>query len=296
MIADLVRLVRPGQWPKNLLVVPLALFGTAPTAGSLARVAWAVVVFTLASSLVYICNDIVDRHRDRAHPTKRNRPIAAGRVGRVAAVCFAATVAALLGVACAAAPQVPWWPVVAYLALNVAYSRWLKHIPLVDVFVVAAGFVLRVVQGTLAAHALPSSWLLVSVFSLCLLLIVGKRRNEMAVADREHRPALAGYSGQYLEYLMVLCSVLTTTTFLLYLSSVRFAAPYTDGAVLFTVLFATFALARYLQLVVVHRDGADPVSTLLGDRVLVVNGLLWMVALALTVTVARYSIPLHLFG
>jgi decaprenyl-phosphate phosphoribosyltransferase len=296
-VRDLVRLARPGQWPKNLLVVPLALLDPGRlTAGGLVRIGWAVALFTLASSLVYAWNDLADRQRDRMHPTKRSRPIAAGRIGVGVGYAYVAALAALLALAISVAPSVGWWPVLAYLALNAAYSRWLKHVPPLDVFTVAAGFVLRAVQGYLAVGAPISTWLLVSVFSLCLLLVLGKRRHEVSVAGSEHRPSLRGYSTQYLDCLLVLSAVVTITAFLLYLDEGRVAAPYSSAALMVSVPCAMFAIARYLQVVVVHRGGGDPVRTLLRDPALLATSLLWTALLAATMAAAHFPALVELLN
>lgn len=285
---DLVKLARPGHWVKNLLVVPLALLGVAGLGWSdLARVGWAVLAFCLAASAVYVWNDIADRHRDRAHPVKRHRPVAAGRVDAALAGVFGTGLAGLVVVAVAFGPGINWWPLVAYVALNIAYSRWLKQVPLLDMFVVAAGFVLRVMQGYVALEVAASSWLLIAVFAVCLLLILGKRRYEVGAAGMAHRPALAGYSSQYLEYLMVLCGAVTVTAGLLYLNDERATTPHTDALLLLSVPFAIFGLARYLQLVVVRSGGGDPVR-LLRDPVLLTTTLLWAAAVA-AVMVAPHS-------
>jgi decaprenyl-phosphate phosphoribosyltransferase len=292
---DFLQLVRPTQWAKNLLVVPAALLtASAPDLTTLARLAWAVGAFTLASSLAYICNDIADRDRDRQHPVKRHRPIAAGRIGKPVAVSYAVLLAMLLTSMIFTIHPVPWWPVLTYLVLNLAYSRRLKHVPLVDVFIVAAGFLLRVLQGALAIHAPVSNWLLGAVFTLCLFLIVGKRRNEMANGGSRHRPSLASYTVPYLEHLMLLCATVSMITFLMFLHTARFAAPHTDTAVLISLVFAMFALARYLQVVMVRRDGGDPVRILLRDRALVLNAVLWLVGLGATLAAAQH--PLSLFA
>lgn len=284
---DLVALIRPGQWAKNLLVVPLALIG-APTLGPglLARVGWAVLLFTLASSLVYVWNDVYDRHRDRVHPTKRHRPIASGRVSVPVACAYGTGIAALLVAAVLLGPAIAWWPLGVYLVLNVAYSRGLKHLPLLDVLVVAAGFVLRVVQGYVAIGTAISSWLLVSVFALCLLFILGKRRHEVSVAGNAHRPSLRGYSIQYLDHLIVLCAALTVTAFLCYLQD-AIAAPYTDLALVGSVPFALFAVARYLQVLVVDGSGGEPTRVLLRDRAMLVNSLLWGILLGTMLLVTQ---------
>lgn len=288
LVRDLVTLIRPHQWAKNLLVVPLALIDT-PRLGlaAIGRVAWAVVLFIAVSALVYVWNDVYDRHRDRAHPTKRNRPIASGRVSVPAAYAFGGMIAVSLVAAVLLGPAIPWWPMAVYLALNIAYSRGLKHLPLLDVLVVAGGFLLRVVQGYLAAGSAVSSWLLVSVFALCLLLILGKRRHEMSVGGSTHRPSLAGYTVQYLDLLIVLCAALTVSGFLGYVQE-TIAAPYQALALVGSTPFALFAVARYLQVVVVDGDGGEPTRVLLRDRAMLVNALLWGALLGGVLLVTQY--------
>lgn len=285
---DLLALMRPGQLPKNLLVVPLALLDVreAPP-GLLVRIAWAVLLFSLASSLVYVWNDLYDRHRDRLHPTKRNRPIASGRVGVPTAAAFGTGLALLLAGAALYGPVHDWWPVGVYLVLNLAYSRGLKHVPLLDVFVVATGFALRVVQGHLACGTQIRSWLLVSVFSLCLVLVLGKRRHEMSTGGLSHRPALRGYSVQFLDHLIGLCAGLTVIAFLLHLQQ-SVGTPYADLAVLGSTPFALFAMARYLQLLHVHGGGGEPTRILLRDRAMLVNSLLWALLLGGTLVATHH--------
>ncbi|MDI6099383.1 UbiA prenyltransferase family protein [Actinoplanes sp. NEAU-A12] len=280
-LRDLVTLIRPHQWAKNLLVVPLVLLdGTALNLSALFAVAWAVLGFTVASSAVYVFNDIADRHRDRLHPVKQLRPVASGRVGVGLAYAYGMMLVLLLIAVAVSGPVTPaaWWPLLVYLALNVAYSRGLKHVPLIDVFVVALGFVLRVVQGYVAAGTPVAGWLLVAVFSLCLVMILGKRRHEVGTGGALHRPSLRGYSTQYLDYMIVLCSVLAVSAFLLYVDD-AFPAPYGTAALLGSVPFGLFALARYLQALVVLGDGGDPVRVLLRDRTMVVTSLLWALVL-----------------
>jgi len=294
LIRDLVTLIRPHQWAKNLLVVPLVLIDTPRLGlGVLGRVAWAVVLFTLVSALVYVWNDVYDRHRDRAHPTKRHRPVASGRISVPVAYAFGGVVAATLVAAVVAGPAFPWWPLAVYLALNVAYSRGLKHLPLLDVLVVAGGFLLRVIQGYQAAGAAVSSWLLISVFALCLLLILGKRRHEMAVAGSSHRPSLVGYSVQYLDLLIVLCAAVTVSGFLGHVQE-TIATPYRALALVGSTPFALFAVARYLQVVVVQGDGGEPTRVLLRDRAMLVNALLWGALLGGVLLVTQHPALLDL--
>ncbi|WP_306215217.1 UbiA prenyltransferase family protein [Actinoplanes sp. RD1] len=275
LVRALVGLLRPGQWAKTFLVVPLPLLGAASwTAAGAGRVALAVAAFVLASGLVYVVNDISDRHRDREHPVKRHRPIASGRVPVGLAWAYAVVLAAGLGALLAGWPLGRSWPVLVYLALNLAYTRGLKHVPLVDVFIVSSGFLLRLAAGYVALGDLVSRWLLVAVLSLCLLLSLGKRRNELLTVGAEHRPALAGYTVSFVDQLVLLNAALTFMAYALYLAE----APESDTTVrvmLLSLPIALFALCRYLQAVLLHRGGGDPIRTLFRDRVLVACFLVW---------------------
>jgi len=296
-LRDLLLLARPGQWPKNLIAVPLPLLDAAtwslPTLG---RIGWSVVAFVLASVLVYVFNDIADRHRDREHPVKRLRPIASGRIGVTGAWIFALALALVLVALLATQPLALWWPVPVYLLLNVAYSRRLKHVPLVDVFVVAGGFQLRLAQGYLATGEAVSGWLLTCALAGCLLLILGKRRHELGTYGGTHRPALRGYSKPFLELLLGFSCLLAVTTFLLYLHQDAPVGPYADLAMLVSLPVVLFGAFRYLQLVIVHRDGGDPVRTLLRDRALIVTGGGCLALLGVLLAAARYPVLAELLA
>ncbi|GGZ31299.1 decaprenyl-phosphate phosphoribosyltransferase [Streptomyces inusitatus] len=270
-------LVRPGQWPKNLLVVPLPLLGATARWDTTVTVALATAAFVLASSLVYIVNDIADVERDRRHPVKRHRPLASGRLRTRTALALGALLAALLTWALIALGPAGSWPVLGYLALNAAYSWRLKHLPLLDVFTVAGGFVLRLLGGYAASGRPVAGWLVLTVLTLCLLLILGKRRHELGVSGTGHRPALAGYSAHFLDLVLVLCAALTTVGYLLHL---RLESGLTAVAAPLTAPCALFALFRYLQIVTVRSGGGDPVRTLLLDRAMVAAFALWAGLLA----------------
>ncbi|WP_432839970.1 UbiA prenyltransferase family protein [Dactylosporangium sp. CA-092794] len=266
---QLLRLARPRQWAKNLLAVPLALIDApAWSLPALARTGWAVLVFTLAAVLVYVGNDIADRRLDREHPGKRHRPIAAGHVSVPLAVAFAGTVAAALTAALLFGPDLPRWPLLSYLAINVAYSVWLKHTAPLDICVVAAGFVLRVVYGYGAAGTEPSPPLLGAVFTGCLVLILGKRRHELTAVGPAHRPALAGYNLALTDQLLGLNLALTAGAFLLYLATDAPLDPFREPVLLVAAPAGLFAAFRYLQGVHVHQSGGDPIRAILHDRLI----------------------------
>ncbi|MFE9201480.1 UbiA prenyltransferase family protein [Micromonospora sp. NPDC007230] len=272
----LLRLARPGQWPKNFLVICVPLLDPlAWNHAALANLGAAVVAFTLASVLVYVLNDLVDRRRDAHNPARWHRPLASGRLSPRAAALFAATVAVLLVGVLTLQAAATVWPVAGYLLLNVAYSLGLKHVPLLDVFLVATGFVLRLVYGYLATGAAIPGWLLTAVFTLCLLLTLGKRRQELHSTGGEHRPALRGYTVALADQLMQLSATLTAGSYLLYLRNEAPLGDYASTALVLLTPMAVFGLFRYLQLVLVHNAGGSPVRVLVRDPALVANTVLW---------------------
>jgi 4-hydroxybenzoate polyprenyltransferase len=277
-------LLRPRQWIKSIfvLIVPLAVDPTA----LLHHMAWAlatVVTFTAASAAVYVLNDWLDREQDRLHPVKRHRPLASGEVGPLGALLLSAGCLAMLAAWGALLPLAVQAAVAGYAVLNLAYCLALKHYPLVDVSVVAVGFVLRAVAGCLAVGAPFNPALIICVYCTCLLMSLGKRRHELATANLRgqaaaQRPALTGYSIPLLDQLM---SVLLAATLISYEMFVL-SGPQPHAAVLavVTVPFAIFALCRYGQLQAVHRSGGEPGRDVLTDAPLVINAVLWLTCLA----------------
>lgn len=276
----LLALLRPHQWPKNLVVVLLALVANPvlPLGGYL-RLAWTVCLFILASSLVYVLNDYADRHRDRLHPKKRYRPIASGEVAPAEAVALATALLVGLLALTAAGPWASAWPVYLYLVLNVAYSCYLKHVPLVDVLTVSCGFVLRAIAGCIVLSVALSGWLLLVVLSGSLLLSLGKRRHEMLRASSDtHRPALAAYSVQLIDHLILLSSgIVIMATMTLFHTDLE--PQYGSEAMMFSAPFAVLLVFRYLQVVFVSGGGAEPARLMFRDRLIVGIAASWVVVL-----------------
>lgn len=246
------------------------------------RLIYVTALFVLASIAVYVLNDIVDRDRDRLHPRKRLRPLAAGDITPATAYGFLAAVCVLLCAGTAVLPPGEGWPVWAYTALNLAYSLRLKHVPLVEAFAVAAGFVLRVLAGYAAIGLRPSPWLLLSVLTGCLLLVLGKRRKELADGATEHRPVLGGYSVPLLDHLILMSATLSAVGYLLFLRSATSSGHDPVVLILLSAPCALFALFRYLQLLMVEGGGGDPSATLLRDRPLLASGVLWATVVVLS--------------
>ncbi|WP_330172441.1 UbiA prenyltransferase family protein [Streptomyces sp. NBC_01498] len=278
-------LLRPRQWVKNVfvLIAPLAV-DPAALLRHPGRLLATLVAFTAASAAVYVLNDWLDRERDRLHPVKRHRPLASRRVGPLGALLLGAACTGVLAGAGALLPPAGQAAIAGYVVINLAYCLALKHYPLVDVSLVATGFVLRAVAGCVAVAAPFNPALIISVYCTCLLLSLGKRRHELATAQLRgqaaaQRPALAGYSVPLLDQLMAVLLAATLISYELFALS----APHPHAAVLavVTLPFAVFAACRYLQLVAVRRGGGEPGQDVFRDLPLVINAVLWLTCLAL---------------
>lgn len=267
-----LKLLRPHQWVKSGFVFVGLLFGHAWHDALLVRsVLLAAAAFALAASAVYVLNDFTDRARDREHPEKRRRPLAAGLVSPQEALLLAGVCMLLaLTLAFASAPAV-LLIVAGYILLNVAYSLKLKHIVLLDVFVIAAGFMLRILAGTLGVGIAPSHWLLLCGLMLTLFLGFAKRRAELkalkALEGRgnRHRKVLDDYDPQLLDQLIAICAANTIVSYSLYTVSAETLAMHGTAHLIYSVPFVAYGIFRYLFLLHRRAGGGDPATVLLRD-------------------------------
>lgn len=288
-LADLVRLGRPLQWTKNLVVLAALVFsGQISHWGPVTASLRAFVAFCLMSSAVYAVNDILDANEDRAHPVKRNRPIASGKVSTRAGWWFAAVMATggltiglttslALGLVC-----------LSYGCINLAYSRWVKHIVILDVMLVSSGFVLRAVAGAVASRVAVSPWLLVCTILLSLFLAMCKRRYELVALDSgggAHRRVLSSYSVPLLDQMISSTTAATIMAYCMY----AFSSPTAHNApyLMLTIPFVIYGVFRYLYLVYRMGEGGEPERIFISDRPLQLNMLLWIVASGLIVFLGR---------
>jgi 4-hydroxybenzoate polyprenyltransferase len=280
MLGDWLRLLRPRHWVKNgFVLAPLLFSGRAADSAILLDALLAFAAFCLAASAVYAFNDVVDRAEDRVHPVKRLRPVAAGRISPGTAYVAAAVLAVLaLGVASLAGPLSALC-IAAYLALNVAYSVWLKHLVLLDVFAIATFFLLRLLAGAAAVQVRPSVWLLLCGGLLALYLGFAKRRHELLVLGDEssdHRSVLAQYSPPFLDQISSVLLAVTLVSYLMYSLTSETAAKVGSDALSYGVPFVLYGMFRYLYLV--HKRGlGSPTEIVLTDRPLIISAGLWLV-------------------
>ncbi|MBN1818388.1 MAG: decaprenyl-phosphate phosphoribosyltransferase [Sedimentisphaerales bacterium] len=278
---NLMKLIRPHHWIKNVVVVLPVIFGM--QMGSVQawwRAAAAVGVFCLASSGMYVLNDIFDRENDRQHPVKRNRPIAAGEIsiGQAWSMAVVLALAALL-VALLLSRGV-FVVTTAYLTLQIFYTTIFKHAVLLDVICIALGFVLRAVCGAVAIDVAISPWLFICMFTLCLFMGFCKRYSEVktfadAEAARNHRATLLDYTPELLTHLITLSAGIAVMAFLAYSLNEQTIEQFGTFYFIYSLPLVVYAVFRFAML---SMNGAyqDPTDLILHDRLFQLSVVLWM--------------------
>jgi 4-hydroxybenzoate polyprenyltransferase len=289
----LLRLSRPWHWVKNIFVLlplPFALaaqiqhgqLGQGQLVPELVPFLVGLLGFCLTNSAVYALNDVVDAEADRLHSGKKNRPVACGDV--------TALLALIWGVLLLAGGVILSWVAAKphaltitflYVALNLAYSLGAKHVTLLDVFMVSAGFVLRVLLGCFLLNVPPSNWLLLCSSSLALFLGCAKRRADLAAGLRpEHRPSLAGYDFSFLNQMLGITATVTLMAYCLYSLD---SPVFVKERQLASVPFVAYGILHYLRVALILGAGASPVAMFYKSRTLQVCGLCWFVAVSWSV-------------
>ncbi len=275
---------RPAQWLKNGFVLAPLLFAAKVSDPALVgRELAAFGAFCLASSGVYLWNDVLDRRIDLKHPSKRNRPIPSGRLG-VRAAGGAGAVLVAAGLAAALALNLPTGLFAAgYVAVHVLYSLWLKHAQIVDLMCIAVGFIFRVLAGATAIEVHASHWLLMCTFLLALFLGIAKRRQEivlLAADSSQHRPVLERYTLQWLDQAGTMLSGATIVAYALYTVSPETQAKFGTDRLIYTLPFVVYGILRYQYLTHATERTGDPTTALLTDRQLLACIASWAAACA----------------
>jgi 4-hydroxybenzoate polyprenyltransferase len=290
-VKGIILSLRPEQWLKNgFVLAPIVFSGLVGDANAWLRTILAVAAFCAASSAVYLVNDVIDREADRAHPIKKGRPIASGEVS-----VGTALVVAVVLVAAAVAISIwlgGWFPAVliAYVVLVLLYSAVLKRAVFLDVLVVAAGFVLRVVGGAVAIDVPVSRWILVVAYLLALYLALGKRRSELVLLGAEagnHRAVLGHYTLPMVDQAISVVLGATVLAYALYTVAPDTVAKVGSEGLLATVPIVLYGLFRYLYLLHRHELGGSPTRALLTDRPLLVCVVIWLAVAALVINASH---------
>jgi 4-hydroxybenzoate polyprenyltransferase len=285
-----VTLLRPTQWVKNgFVLTPLLFSGEFAHASACLKAVLTFISFCFMSSAVYAFNDVCDVREDRQHPVKKSRPVASGAITARMAVFFGAILVAL--------SLILAWQIATYVAIitllygstHVAYSLGLKRVAILDVMVIAAGFVLRILAGSVAIPVTPSHWLIICTIMISLFLGFTKRRAELLnVGDDtpNARAVLKDYSAAFLDQVIAMVTGATIVCYVLYTVDPRTVDMFGTRAMLLTVPSVMYGLFRYIYLIYHLKQGEDPTSTLIHDMPTLMNLVIWI---ALSILVVSYG-------
>ncbi|MCL4459509.1 MAG: decaprenyl-phosphate phosphoribosyltransferase [Chloroflexi bacterium] len=289
MLKELLLTMRIKQWTKNLIIFFGLIFSLNLSKPSLLLTTVAAfIIFCGLSSAVYITNDLADLEQDRAHPLKRHRPLASGRLSpRTAATT--ALILILLTLSSAFVLDL-WFGLIAaiYLGLMLGYSFVLKHLVLVDVLAIAVGFVLRAAAGAVVIHVPISPWLYVCTVLGALFLGFSKRRHELILLNNaavNHRPILQEYSPQLLDQIITIVTASTLMAYSLYTFSAENLPK--DNSMMLTIPFVLYGAFRYLYLVHIKNAGGSPEEMLLKDKPLLIDVALWLISVIVILYIVR---------
>lgn len=276
MIASLFKLIRPTHWVKNgLIFVPLIFSLSVLDSWALLASLLAFISFSLMASSIYVINDYVDIERDRSHPTKKNRPLASGKVSKPMGLFLALGCCILSLVIALQLPIMFIVVLIIYTVLNLSYSLYLKHIVLIDLLIVAACYLLRVYAGAKAIGVPITSWLLFITFFLALFIISGKRFSEISHHGSHSRPVLAEYTDSFLATIMNISATGVIVFYALYTTTKNFLFGY-------SIIFIIFALFRILYWTQVKKSAEEPEKLFIKDPWLATTIVLWAILSGIT--------------
>lgn len=281
-VINFIRLARPKEWIKNLfLFIPLFFSGQLFNLDKITGLILGFISFSLVASSIYIINDIKDIEPDRRHPLKRFRPIASGSIAQNQAVIFC-LILLIIGLLLGFYIKAKFlFIVVLYLALNIGYSFGLKNIAILDVIIIAIGFVLRIKAGGIIAFIAISQWLMIMVFLLALFMAISKRRDDLFLkssSGKEMRKSIAGYNLDFLNVCLGLISAVIIVAYLMYTISPEVIRRFNTYRLYYTSLFVIAGIMRYLQITYVDKKSGSPTNTLYKDRFIQLTILLWLLS------------------
>ena len=280
LMPPLLKSLRPEQWIKNAFVLlPVVFAKQLFHLESFLSGVTALVLFCLLAGATYLINDLVDLKADRAHPSKRDRPLASGAVSARSAKW---TAGALMGL------SLLWGSflgtgfllvLVIYLGLQFAYNFKLKEVVILDIFCVSAGFFLRIIGGAVAVRVTISNWLIICAITIAMFLTLGKRRNELTLLGSEraplHRKVFACYSPHFLDQMIGVVTAITLLSYMLYCIWPQTIAKFQTEHLIYTFPFVLYGIFRYLYLIYQRDQGDSPSRVLISDRPLLLSVVLW---------------------
>lgn len=279
-ILEIIKSLRVQQWIKNFFVfAPLIFSQNVFNLPLLIKTIVAFILFCILSGAAYIMNDLQDLEEDKRHPVKSKRPLAAGRLKTTHAL-FACILLAFVGLVGGIFLNIHFFfALLVYFVLQISYSSWLKHVVILDVFLIAAGYFIRVIAGGLAIEVQLSPWLFICTILIALFLALSKRRHELVLLEKSaeiHRPILREYTPQLLDQMIAVVTASTVVSYCLYTISSETVAKFGTKNLLFTVPFVLYGIFRYLYLVHQKDEGGSPEVLIIKDKPLLVDLFLWI--------------------
>jgi 4-hydroxybenzoate polyprenyltransferase len=279
--------IRPYQWTKNLLVFAALIFaGRLTQLESVQQAFVAFILFCLVSGGVYILNDITDRQEDLLHPEKKNRPIASGKLP-IPVALSGAVVMLLFSLTAAFSLNFYFGFILAgYFLMTLLYSLYLKHVVILDILLVAIGFVLRAIAGAVAIGVSSSTWLVVCTFFLALFLVIGKRRHELLLLQENasgHRQILEDYNPKILDQMIAVVTAACILAYALYTQDALTVEKFQTTNLIYSVPFVVYGIFRYFYLIYKRELGGKPEVILLKDRGIILSVLFWIITIGIII-------------
>ena len=284
-LLSIFKLMRPHQYIKNLFIfLPLFFAMKIGDIGLLCNAFLAFIAFSLTASAIYTLNDYQDIEEDRQHPKKKDRPLASGVISKsqaviIMSVLFVSGGALMTFISLQAAALLA-----GYVVLNAAYSFSLKHIAIVDVNVIAIGFVLRLFIGSAVTFIDLSKWIVIMTFLLALFMALAKRRDDVLIfldTGKKMRKVIGGYNLQFLDAAMSIMASVVIVAYIIYTTSAEIAGGVTNKYIYLTSFFVIFGVLRYLKIALVYKDSGSPTKIIIKDRFIQLILLGWVFTFAL---------------
>jgi decaprenyl-phosphate phosphoribosyltransferase len=285
-IKTYIHLIRPHQYLKNLFVFsPLFFALKFNDLGLFEKTVVVFIIFCTAASAVYIINDIKDINEDKEHPVKKHRPLASGIISAPDAIVFMFFLAAVALTAAFFLSTKLFWVIVIYFILNLGYSFGLKHISIIDIFIVSIGFVLRIFAGAVTINLPVTMWIILMTFLLSLFLAMAKRRDDIIQIEegRKTRKNIDGYNLVFVNSGMIIMAGVVIVCYIFYTISGEVQNKFHTNNLYLTVIFVILGIFRYMQITFVENNSGNPSRTLLKDRFLQITIIAWLIAFMIIV-------------
>jgi decaprenyl-phosphate phosphoribosyltransferase len=278
----ILKLIRPTHWIKNLfLLIPLFFAGSIFQIERLEIIVLGIISFNLMASAIYIVNDLKDIEVDRIHPLKKDRPLASGTVSH-----STATILLVIFVIISLSLSYLLHPTFlillsCYMVLNIAYSFGLKNIPIVDLFIVSLGFLIRIHSGGILSGVEVSHWLSIMVLLLSLFLVLAKRRDDLVLQSTTHsiiRKTSSSYNLEFINACLTIFAAVIVVSYIMYTVSAETIAHFNSSYLFTTTVFVIAGIMRYLQITMVEQNSGSPTSILVKDKFILITILLWVLS------------------